>query len=282
MFQVHVLIKATYRKTESAVVSRIWKDGASARPSAGSARRDTGSTGVPSAHEPEKEPYPTKPNLHVAEIISIQASERLAEILQPVYETIKTGQVNDGYDRDVSDNYSRDDYYAFTNASSVSIECQDWIRCASPSSSVYNNSLNDHEARYLERKFPNHHKFSAHEFQHARERKIEREKATEPEVNAQHDVAPKLDAKPTDFKIEDSYRAPKSHDKRNVIREEEENLPGLDAVLEPGIEDSPMLDEIIQYMEQSEYQNKRASVVLKPEKLCPNRKKDDAIVFVDN
>ncbi|CAK1546042.1 unnamed protein product [Leptosia nina] len=143
--EVHGLIKATYKKTENAVVSRVrgstYPQNVSGDPN--SDRRFTFTTGLASNSVEEKDSYTyMRPKLHVAEIISIQATERLAEILEPVYETIgDSGTINGGYD--FLDRSDMDNEYNFTNASSVSIGCQDWIKCASPSSSVYNNSVID-------------------------------------------------------------------------------------------------------------------------------------------
>lgn len=279
-FQVHTLIKATYKKTESAVVSRIRKDSNYTRTSnSHSDRRLTCSTGIASLHEQDNI---IKPKLHVAEIISIQASERLAEILDPVYETIQTGICNEAYDSiDRSENgssyashrHSGDEYYAFTNASSVSIDCQDWIRCvSSPSSSVYNNSLNDYEVRYLERKFPNHQKLQ--ELSLAKERKLNRDKSTEIERYAQNDGIPvNISNTPLGNKNEVGEKDD------NVIKEEEEVLQDFESDLRSGIADGEMLDEIMQYMEIQH--GEIGPTTVKPELLCPNRKVEDAVVFVD-
>ncbi|CAH0725336.1 unnamed protein product, partial [Brenthis ino] len=142
--EVHMLIKATYRKTGDAFTSRMRGSTcprASVDPNTD--RRLTYSTNL---HTNVDKHYTTiTPKLHVAEIISIQASERLAEILDPVYETIDQGVVNEGYDRlerpDVPNRDKVDEYYGFTNASSVSIGCPDWIQ--STPDSVYNSSVND-------------------------------------------------------------------------------------------------------------------------------------------
>ncbi|CAF4812434.1 unnamed protein product [Pieris macdunnoughi] len=140
--EVHGLIKATYKKTESAVVSRVRGSNYHTSIDVNSERRFTYSTALPSNME-EKDPYTyMRQRLHVAEIISIQATERLAEILDPVYETIgDNGLVNGGYD--YLDRPDLDNDYNFTNASSVSINCPDWLKCTSPDSSIYNNSVID-------------------------------------------------------------------------------------------------------------------------------------------
>lgn len=250
-FQVRGLIKQTYRKTENAVVSRVRAESTN-RPSMGHLdRRLTCSTALPSHNEEDnKNQYATiRPRLHVAEIISIQASERLADILEPVYETIQTGVVNQGYDSlersEDSSGYipsrgpKAEDYYGFTQASSISIECQDWIRCvSSPPSSIYNNSLNEYEAKYLERKFANHPKLQ--EINEAREKK-----ADEKDSNAEETNESGSDEQVREYSIDSEM-------------------------------DSEMLDEIMQYMEQNE------GVVLNPVLLSPNRDADDKIIFIDD
>lgn len=109
-------------------------------------RRFTYSTNVNSQNDDKHQYTNMTPKLHVAEIISIQATERLAEILDPVYETIDYGVVNDGYhsyDRESQrQDLNVDDYYGFTKASSVSIGCPDWIQ--STPESIYNSSFNEH------------------------------------------------------------------------------------------------------------------------------------------
>lgn len=253
--QVHMLIKATYKKTENAVMSRV-RDSSYPRMSLGpnSDRRMTYSTGLPSNDVDNiKDQYATiRPKLHVAEIISIQASERLAEILEPVYETIENGIANEGYDsleRSDIDNdsgfipnrESGEDFYGFTNASSISIDCQDWIRCiSSPSSSVYDNSLNEYEAKYLEKKFPN---FPKPEHKETKDKHV----IERPAVN--YKIFP-------EGNTEDVPNADNSKD------DDSEN----------------MLDEIMQYMKN----NDSTSIILDPNLLAPSRSDDDKIVFVDD
>ncbi|XP_075971696.1 uncharacterized protein LOC142973647 [Anticarsia gemmatalis] len=261
--EVHLLIKATYKKTESAVVSRIRRDSTYPRVSTGPStdRRMTYSTGLASNQgDDAKDQYATiRPKLHVAEIISIQASERLAEILEPVYETIQNGITNEAYDSlDRSDidndsafiqnkNSKLEDYYGFTNASSISIDCQDWMRCvSSPSSSVYNNSLNDYESKYLEKKFPNH-------------SKLPREIRPEPKC-ANCMEHQNTQAANEDIKKENGPENRTAPTRDDLEYEDCEN----------------MLDEILQYIETTE--NK---VALDPNALCPNRKDDDKIVFLN-
>ncbi|KAJ0178794.1 hypothetical protein K1T71_005569 [Dendrolimus kikuchii] len=257
--EVHMLVKATYKKTETAVVSRIRRDSAYPQNSTShnSDRRMTYSTELPSNHiENVKDQAPIGPKLHVAEIISIQAGERLAEILDPVYETIQNGITNEGYDsleRSDMDNDSGiipnrdskiDDYYNFTNNSSVSIDCQDWIRCvSSPSSSVYENSLNDYETRYLERKFPNHPKLRG--------------------INEDRELKPDRDN--TTDNVTDS----KGDDEHNEIDSE------IDIAASENSKE--LIDEIMQYIESND--NK---LNLDPNLLCPNRKEDYNIIFIED
>lgn len=232
-------------------------------------RRITCSTGLPSNQSDDsKDQYATiRPKLHVAEIISIQASERLAEILEPVYETIQNGVTNEGYDsldRSDFDNdsgfipnreFKVEDYYGFTNASSVSIDCQDWIRCvSSPSSSVYNNSLNDYETKYLEKKFHNHPKLR--DICEARE-KI-------------HDL----------ITINGNFLEDKSTQAPNEDIRKENDHETEPVTVKP-IEDSEyddcenMLNEIMQYIETTD------NTTLDPNALTPNRRDGDKIIFLN-
>lgn len=125
--EVRMLIKATYQKTENAVVSRVRGDSYT-RPSLNpNSRRMTYSTNLPSHFEDPKDDV-VLPKLHVAEIISINATEKLAEILDPVYETIDMGETNKGYDSTQDLNRDKKMYNNYTNASSTSYENEDWIR----------------------------------------------------------------------------------------------------------------------------------------------------------
>ncbi|CAG9795266.1 unnamed protein product [Diatraea saccharalis] len=267
--EVRMLLKTTYRKTESAVVSRVRGDSQYPRMSIDpkSDRRLTYSTAVPShsVDDPKDHGRTITPKLHVAEIISIQASERLADILEPVYETIESGVINEGYDyleRSSVDNDSAyivnrdprgDNYYGFTNVSSVSIDCQDWIKCvSSPSSSIYNNSLNDYDNKYLDRKFPNpklkefiEDKKRLSAYDNIIEAETSQEKCVSPDENAGCSNEPKSDDEVIDNEYVDCY--------------------------------DNMLNEIMQYMETTDSN----SVQLNPNKLCPNRTDDEKIVFVD-
>ncbi|CAH1647194.1 unnamed protein product [Spodoptera littoralis] len=281
--EVRGLIKATYRKTESAVVSRIRRDSSFPRMSQSSDRRITCSTGLPSnAAEESKDQYATiRPKLHVAEIISIQASERLAEILEPVYETIQNGVTNEGYDSlDRSDldndsgfianrDFKVEDYYGFTNASSVSIDCQDWIRCvSSPSSSVYNNSLNDYETKYLEKKFPNHSKLRG--ICEVREKNSDQIIAN---WNCMEYAA--------------AQSQPSSEDVKKEIGREREPVAsaGVAKPVDDGDYDDceNMFEEIMQYIETTDNHNTNTNtkVTLDPNCLAPNRRDGDRIVFLD-
>lgn len=233
-----------------------------------SERRITCSTGLPTPSDDAKDYATIRPKLHVAEIISIQASERLAEILEPVYETIQNGIVNEGYDsldRSDADDDSGfianrenkvDDYYGFTNASSISINCQDWIQCAStPSSSVYNNSLNDYESKYIEKKYPNQTKL--------RDISEDREKNSD-------QIIPKFNS----FKHRSV--AP------NVGVEKEIGPDKEPVTIKPdkaGYDDcANMLEEIMQYIDTTDTASKDT---LDPSVLAPNRPDGDKIVFLN-
>lgn len=222
-----------------------------------SERRFTYSTGIPSNNtEDVKNQYATmKPKLHVAEIISIQASERLADILDPVYETIEHGYCNEGYDcleRSDVDNDSGfipnkqsnvDDYYGFTNASSVSIGCPDWI--SSPAGTIYNNSGGGYEARPFKNETSN-----------------EIKEPDVPNHNEQVSIKPE--------------------NNNEVVKDQNDNDPekpkGNTTDVESEYEDCEnMFDEIMQYIETNDNEN----VLLDPELLSPNRKEEDKIVFVE-
>lgn len=272
--QVQGLLKATYRKTESALVSRIRGDSyprMSQNSGQNSERRITCSTALPSPTDDAKDQYSTiRPKLHVAEIISIQASERLAEILEPVYETIQNGVANEAYDSlDRSDidndsgfianrdrDFKVDDYYGFTNASSISINCQDWIQCvSSPASSVYNNSLNDYETKYLEKKYPNHSKL--------RDISEDRERISD-QIVANWNCPEYKNDLPNEGVIKGSGPV-----KDPVIAK------ANDEAEYDNCED--MLDEIMHYIET----DKAAKAKLDPNVLSPNRPDGDKIIFLN-
>lgn len=238
----------------------------------------TFSTAVHANNEEPKDQYATvRPKLHVAEIISIQASEKLAEILEPIYETIDNGVVNEGYDsleRSDADNDSgfipnrekgfRDEYYGgFTNASSISIDCQDWMRCiSSPSSSVYDNSLNDYETRYLERKFPHH--------QYGHRSESQTPSGTKASVMMPPGVSGRSKALSADKELPLSKRDPNKTDQQN----DSDHLSEYDEDFDD------MLEEIMQHMEHND--SSTDTVILDPTKLAPNRNQNDKIVFVEN
>ncbi|XP_048007380.1 pituitary adenylate cyclase-activating polypeptide type I receptor-like isoform X2 [Leguminivora glycinivorella] len=139
--EVRMLIMETYRKTENAVVSRVRGD-SYVRPSLNpNSRRMTYSTNLPSQFEDPKDNV-VLPKLHVAEIISINNTEKLAEILDPVYETIDAGETNAAYSYGSIQDLTRDkrDYHNYTNASSTSYENEDWIRSVTSHESEAPNS----------------------------------------------------------------------------------------------------------------------------------------------
>ncbi|CAH0407274.1 unnamed protein product [Chilo suppressalis] len=265
--EVRMLLKATYKKTESMVVSRVRRDSHYPRMSIDpkSDRRFTYSTAVPthSVDDTKDHGRNITPKLHVAEIISIQASERLADILEPVYETIESGVINEGYDsleRSSVDNDSGfianrgtkgDNYYNFTNVSSVSIDCQDWIKCvSSPTSSIYNNSLSDYESR--DKKFPTHPNLK--DFIEVKKRLSACDNIVEADPNKEKDCG-------------DDKKASCSNERKSV-----------DEFNETDEYDDDMLDEIMQYIET----NDENSVKLNPDALSPNRKDDEKIVFLED
>ncbi|CAG9134136.1 unnamed protein product [Plutella xylostella] len=132
--EVHNLVKATYKKTEESVVSIVNRDG--------NYRRATKAAFSSSAHSSDKELYPRdNPALHTAEIISINPSERFAEILEPVYETV-VPCVNEGYDSldrmEVELDARKVKSY---DSSSGSFEVQDWVGDISAGSSSCEGSL---------------------------------------------------------------------------------------------------------------------------------------------
>ncbi|KAM3967358.1 neuropeptide receptor B3 [Aphomia sociella] len=283
--EVHMLIKATYRKTESAVVSRVRRDSTYPRMSTNqnSDRRLTYSTGLASQHMDDvKNDYATiKPKLHVAEIISIQASERLADILEPVYETIENCAINEGFTSEKSDveNDSEciagkeskvDDYYGFTNASSVSIDNPDWIRAvSSPCSSVYNNSQNDSDAKHLENKNRNYDKVQDND---SRKRKSLNDNSIK--IMSDNSPSIKNDNKEEINSIENNIDNSGNNNKtvNNKLQESavEDNASDYE-------DSESMLDEIMQYIESNDTNCSN----LNPDLLSPNRKEDDKIIFVN-
>ncbi|CAH2105740.1 unnamed protein product [Euphydryas editha] len=266
--EVHALIRATYRKTENAVVSHIRGSNyprMSIDPQ--SDRRHTYSTGLHSQNtDYTKNRYSTiPPKLHVAEIISIQASERLAEILEPVYETIDNSIVNEGYDYlERSDNDSGymprnskvEEYYGFTNASSVSIGCQDWLRCASPPESIYNNSMTASDATNKDKTV---------------KIQLTNDRDTLVDQKQQEDISGINDYK-------NSIEPSSNNDNVKAINHDGNSVPEkvTDEELK-NCNDKTMLDEIMQYM----ITKGSKDVKLKPEVLSPNRPDGEKIIFLD-
>ncbi|XP_041970728.1 calcitonin receptor-like protein 1 [Aricia agestis] len=244
--EVHSLIKATYKKTETAVVSRIRGSLSAAENNAGpDDRRLTYSTNLPANQDDKKDDIKPK---YVAEIISIQASERLAEILDPLYETIDPGLINDDYntlersDLDGDSGYipnrnpKTDDYYGFTNASSVSIGCRDWLK-----DSPYGGS--EFTPGYIPCTNTDNHKNDISNYGEDNEVEyvdMEIRKVKNDDQDATH-----LD------NVEETDLCPPQSDCDN------------------------MLDEIMQCIQTKE------DVDLNPELLAPNRPDGDKIVFVD-
>ncbi|XP_073943157.1 uncharacterized protein [Choristoneura fumiferana] len=246
--EVRMLVKATYKKTEEAVVSRVRGESYN-RPSIDpNSRRLTCSTNIPSHYGEEKD-NPVAPNIHVAEIISIQASERLAEILEPIYETIESGVANEGYDsleRGASypANMDRvDDYYGFAAADGDNAN-QGWMRCvSSPESSVFNSSHSELDKRN-------------------NEKNSDYDDMSSGITNDNHKQA----KNPKDTVTNYNYPDP-------------EDLYELNQPDNPlNVEDNAsMLEAIMQYIET----NENKDVELNPDLLSPNRKPDDKIMFVD-
>lgn len=155
------MIKNTYKKTEGAVKLKFQTNKKHRRATGfnlgrHSDRRFTVSTAVSNLKENkelQKDEYMNKiPKIHMAEILSIQASERLSEVLDPIYETIDRGEVVETCNSIGKAHFKSDEY---SKTSSIA-DARDWIKCISePTSSVYENSLNDYEVNYLERKFSN-------------------------------------------------------------------------------------------------------------------------------
>lgn len=252
-----MLVKATYKKTEEAVVSRVRGESYN-RPSIDpNSRRLTYSTNIPSHYGEEKD-NPVAPNIHVAEIISIQASERLAEILEPIYETIESGIANEGYDsleRGASypANMDRvDDYYGFAAANGLNAN-QGWLRCvSSPESSIFNSSHSE-----LNKKEPNE-KNSDYDDMSSR--------AANDKNKKDKNISKNTPETPKD--IVTGYNYPDPEDLYEL------NQPDNPLNTE---DNASMLEAIMQYIET----NENKDVELNPDLLSPNRKPDDKIMFVD-
>nr|XP_026496905.1 uncharacterized protein LOC113401281 [Vanessa tameamea] len=269
--EVQALIKATYKKAKKTVVSGI-RDSNYPRFSTdpNTDRRLTYTTGLHSQNtEYIKNRYSTiTPKLHVAEIISIQASERLAEILDPIYETIDTSMVNEGYDyleRSDCDNNSGyipnrnskvEEYYGFTNASSVSIGCPDWLKCVSPNGSEYNNSV------------------TTTDVSHGKDKTDKNQTDHEMNILSNQEVEENIKL-PEDY-YKDSFEPRSSYDSTNAVKHDNKSaLEDMDIELKNC--NKTMLDEIMQYMVNSSSED----VKLDPDLLSPNRPETDRIIFLD-
>ncbi|CAK1598779.1 unnamed protein product [Parnassius mnemosyne] len=254
--EVHALVKATYKKTENAVSSRV-RGSSNPRMSfdPNSNRRITYSTNLQSQNidDPKDQYTSMTPKLHVAEIISIQASERLAEILDPVYETIDNGLTNGGYDylsRSDPDNDSgiianRDsnanDDYRFPKGSNVSMGCPDWIKLSSP---CIVNSLSKQDTEHLSKS-----------------------------NNTKDDI--------TKNQNDETISVATSKNESNQIHiraNENDFVKDGGSGIESEYEDCEnMFSDIMHYIENID----KSDVVLDPEILSPNRNDENKIVFVD-
>ncbi|XP_059046043.1 uncharacterized protein LOC131841737 [Achroia grisella] len=283
--EVHMLVKATYKKKKLAIKSRVRGNSTYPRMSTNinSDRRHTFSTGLASQHvdDNDKNDYATiRPNLHVAEIISIQGTEKLGETLEPVYEIIDKDVPNEdcSFVRSVDESTSKhipnkeskdDNYYGFTNASSVSIECPDWIQSASsPNNSIYNNSQNDYEKKYIDN--------------------INPKQPTVPEMglrkrNPTQDILVETMAENNSPIIKFENKVADINAKEFVDNDQEykNKLDELqkgnvdDNNASDGIVSDDMLDEIINYIDNND------PIKLNPDLLSPNRKEEDKIRFID-
>lgn len=193
--------------------------------------------------------------LHVAEIVSIQASERLAEILDPVYETIDNAPNATGYDcmercEFPGNGNFKDDYYGFTNASSISIGCPEWLRRdTSSSNSIYNTSTVACDAVQKDTSSSN---------------------KNDGEVDGK-EVNDKNTSEPIE-NVSDSTSNNFSEDRLDNMQE----VPYTDLKLDCGNCEN-MLDEIMQCIEKNDYDH----VKLNPDILSPNRSEGDKIVSGD-
>ncbi|XP_013165175.1 PREDICTED: uncharacterized protein LOC106116018 isoform X1 [Papilio xuthus] len=243
--EVHALVKATYKKTEKAVNSRVRGSNPRRSLEANSTRRFTYSTNLPSHNVDDVKDHYTnmKPKLHVAEIMSIPATERLAEILDPIYETVENGLTNEGYDflkRAEHDDDSGIIPNRASNAenedgikhSTVSLDFPQWIE----SKNVAIDSLNGET-------LPN----------------------TENIVdNTESDPNYEIISIPLAKNLEDVKNTDNPKDGSSGMESEYEDCEN-------------MLDEIMQYIDSSD----KADVVLDPDILSPNRKSEDKILFVN-
>lgn len=274
-------MKATYKKTENAFVSRVRRDSNYRRTTLGFStdRRMTYSTALDPNQlvDNDKDIYSTiQPKINVAEIVSIQNSERLADILDPVYETIETGKINEAYDSlersSVSSAAVIPKIGDYSKTSSIA-DPKDWIKCvSSPTSSLYYNSLNDYEVNYLERKFPHH----------FIQNNVEPDNAEQSEVsqNDEHiDNQSKRDQLKSIENINEVKKENISAEREKTlgihVQEEGKNVPIFTSDYEELAHEYPdMLNEIMDYIESS-------NVILDPNVLTPNRQDGDKIVFVD-
>ncbi|XP_013190256.2 parathyroid hormone 2 receptor isoform X2 [Amyelois transitella] len=256
--EVHMLLKVTYKKTES-YVSRVRGDSIAPRVSTNPDRRLTYSTGLPSNENSKPDYAIIRPSLHVAEIISIQASERLADILEPVYETIESGVTNDAYESFEDSAPKRESRMPFP------MDGPNWIHCvSSPNSSVYNNSINDYDVVHLDKKIPTYAKVQ----EYGRERKSGRESTME----TLSEVSPISDIDENTAKSIDEQIPKTGHPVAS--KSNNEDIP---SDIQLNNEEEDLVEEIMQYI----VNNDNIDIELNPDLLSPNRKLDDKIVFVD-
>ncbi|XP_045765694.1 uncharacterized protein LOC123867633 isoform X1 [Maniola jurtina] len=269
--EVHALIKATYKKAENTVTSRIkgssFYPRISGDPKTGRRFTYTSAltTNTTKADELKNQYSTMEPKVHVAEIISIQASERLAKILDPVYETIDNG-LHGSYDyleRSNADhdtefipnrNFKIDEYYGFTNASSVSIGWPERLRRVSSSSTgIYNTSLT--ACHVIQEEIPD---------TNSLETKTSSGQSGEDNNSLQSsEYENAIDNIPEHNNI----------DSEKVL-DKNESYAGLE--IDCGTCEN-MLDEIMQCMENKD----NSDVTLNSDLLAPNRSKEDKIVFVE-
>lgn len=249
---MHALVKATYKKTENAVNSRV-RGSSYPRVSfdPNSARRFTYSTNLQSHNVNDHKDHYTsmKPKLHVAEIISIQASERLAEILDPIYETVESGWTNEGYDspgRASLDNDSgiipnRDsnaEDYEYNKQSDMSIY-PEWMNTETPTLARCGNGEGSDK--------------SSSTCSKDEEDKLNEGSSSEATSINENSI---LDDRT--LEINDASK---------------DGGSGIESVYE---DCDNMLDEIMQYIDA----NDKGDVELNPDALSPNRRSDDKIIFV--
>lgn len=259
--EVRALVKITYKKTESAVKSRVRGDKNYRRATGlGIDRRITLSTAVPNPEDLEEsiDEYAKISHKSTAEIVPVQ-TELFAEILEPVYDIIETRNI---------DNKVIDRQYIDYSKSSSIADAKDWIRCISePTSSVYNNSLNDYEINYLQRNFPNELP------KHIDPNEITRLDDNKVTVN----VINEKDLADVDNNLkigENEYKSENYEDNSSKIDMFEENNKRASNIDSDRESDNDMISEILQYF-------KPCDVILDPSILSPNRNDGDDIVFID-